>query len=46
VAEVERLAGRRVLACLGDHEVESDVAAAVFVLEGPVGGEDETQTLE
>ena len=45
VAEVERLAGRRVVACLSDHEVEPDVAAAVFVLEGPVGGDDDAPAL-
>lgn len=41
VAEVERLSRRRVVACLSDHQVEPDMAAAVFVLESPVGGDDE-----
>jgi uncharacterized protein YbcI len=45
VAAVERLAGRRVVACLSDHQVDSDVAAAVFVLDGPVRGDDEVQAL-
>jgi uncharacterized protein YbcI len=45
VAEVEQLSGRRVLACLSDHEADADVAAAVFVLESPPAGEDEAQAI-
>jgi len=35
-AAVERLTGRRVLALISGNEIEPDVAAELFILDGPI----------
>ncbi|MEA2333382.1 MAG: hypothetical protein QOH58_3520 [Thermoleophilaceae bacterium] len=36
VAQIEQLTGRSVRACLSSNHIEADVAAELFVLDGPV----------
>lgn len=39
VGEIERLTGRKVVAFMSDNHVDPDLAAELFFLDGPVGGQ-------
>lgn len=41
VSEIERLTGRTVVALMSDNHFEPDLAAEVFILDGPVAGDED-----
>ena len=45
VEAIERLTGRKVVAFMSDNHVEPDLAAELFILDGPVGDENDGAVL-